>query len=267
LTTTVLATVACGVASADSIVQTLSFGPNSTDVTDANTDMVFDYFQSSPGYNSSDVLTSVTFSWNINQTLTTLSFSAPANLSTSQTFTYSQLTTVGADEGVTTGKGLESTDFSDLTGAAHSPDGATPYNLYGVGGGGGACAGSSQTISQGETISFLPTKGSNGPDAPTTCTTGTGQYNYLSGLVASVDPGFYNTVGDFDLSYFTTGSFSGSGGATNLNTTLRSNTTDSVTVTYNYDVASTGTPEPGTIALMGGALVGLGLIGRRHKKS
>ena len=40
----------------------------------------------------------------------------------------------------------------------------------------------------------------------------------------------------------------------------------SATVTYYYEAVST-TPEPTTMALMGGALIGLGLIGKRFKKS
>jgi PEP-CTERM motif len=40
-----------------------------------------------------------------------------------------------------------------------------------------------------------------------------------------------------------------------------------VTVLYDYIIPTTGTPEPTTMALMGGALLGLGFIGRRLKRS
>jgi len=259
--------MATGLASASAITQTFSFPTTNTDVSDTQTDAIFDYFQSAPGYSSSDVLTSVTFSWSINQTLTTLTFFAPASLSGAQTFSYDQETQVSANEALTTGDGLFGADFTTLTGQTNPPNGSTEYSLYAVGAGTGVCNHSSQGISPGETISFLPTKSSSGGDAPTTCTTGNGTYSYASGVVTSVDPAFYNTTGDFDLSYDTFGLFSETGGASNLNTTVRSSTNDAITVVYNYTISS-GTPEPTTMALMGGALIGLGLFGKkRFKKS
>jgi hypothetical protein len=233
-------------------------------VTDAQTDAVFDYFQSAPGYVAGDILTGVTIQLTINQTLTELSFSAPTSLSTPQTFTYAQETAVAVNQGLATGNGLFGADFTDLTDGSHPPDGVTNYTLYAVGSGS-----HSQTISPGETCTFLPgTPSCTGPDAPTTHTSGNGQYNYNSGLVSSVDPGFYATTGEFDLSYNTFGNFSASGGASNLNTAVRSTTTDTLTIDYAYTVPTTGTPEPSTMLLLGGAFVGLGLFGKKrvHKK-
>jgi hypothetical protein len=54
------------------------------------------------------------------------------------------------------------------------------------------------------------------------------------------------------------------------NTDLTFNSTVSETamaeITYEYTIPS-GTPEPTTMALMGGALIGLGILGKRFKKS
>jgi hypothetical protein len=41
--------------------------------------------------------------------------------------------------------------------------------------------------------------------------------------------------------------------------------TGSVAVIYNYDVPTSGVPEPSTLSLLGGSLVGLGFIARRRK--
>jgi hypothetical protein len=264
LTTAAVSVFACGMASANSITQTQTFPATGTDVNDTQTDMVFENFQSAPGYVSGDILTSVTFSWNISQSLTTLSFAAPATLAGSQTFTYAQGTEVDANDGEITLNGIFSTDFANLIGAANTPNGTTNYNLYTVGGGTGACHNSSQSITGGETLNFLPGPSSNsgGGPAPTTCVSGNGLYSYVSGVVTSVDPSFYAGTGDYDLSYDTTGEQTASGSTSNLVTTVRGTSSDTLTVVYNYTLSS-GTPEPTTMALFGGALIGIGLLRKR----
>jgi hypothetical protein len=58
-------------------------------------------------------------------------------------------------------------------------------------------------------------------------------------------------------------------GLLNLNIQATTNYSAMAEVTYEYSVPPppSGTPEPATMALMGGALIGLGLIGKRLKKN
>jgi len=79
--------------------------------------------------------------------------------------------------------------------------------------------------------------------------------NYQSGIPTS-----FNLTG----STLTLTTFSGGGGNIGFNiTTLASFEAE---IDYTYTIPS-GTPEPTTMALMGGALLGLGLLGKRFKKS
>jgi len=66
------------------------------------------------------------------------------------------------------------------------------------------------------------------------------------------------------FSTFTKQSSTGLGGNGNNNYTDAASL--SATITYDYTIPS-GTPEPATPALMGGALIGLGLLGKRLKRS
>jgi len=68
----------------------------------------------------------------------------------------------------------------------------------------------------------------------------------------------------FDFSTATQTTTTVTGG--NLSTQYATFVTEQVSVTYDY-IATSNAPEPTTMALMGGALLGLGLLGKRFKKS
>lgn len=75
-----------------------------------------------------------------------------------------------------------------------------------------------------------------------------------------------NGTGTFNLTGSTLTSETLTGGGGNINLGIATNATFEAEIDYTYSITST-TPEPTTMALLGGALLGLGLIGKRFKKS
>jgi hypothetical protein len=73
-------------------------------------------------------------------------------------------------------------------------------------------------------------------------------------------------VSTFTLGGFTKTLTTFSGGGGNISLNINTQATFLAEIDYTYSIPS-GTPEPTTMALMGGALLGLGLLGKRFKKS
>jgi len=89
-----------------------------------------------------------------------------------------------------------------------------------------------------------------------------GQFSLLTTALGLVTGPPRNLTFNFSTATQTDTSVTGGNLSTQYNTSVR----EDIAVLYDYTTSS-GTPEPTTMALMGGALLGLGLIGRRLKKS
>jgi hypothetical protein len=87
--------------------------------------------------------------------------------------------------------------------------------------------------------------------------TGTADTGVLTGSILS---SFYSGTGTFNLTGQTATGTTFTGGGGNIQLATNSVALMSATVTYNYS----GVPEPTTMAMLGPALIGLGLIGRKR---
>jgi hypothetical protein len=76
----------------------------------------------------------------------------------------------------------------------------------------------------------------------------------------------YTGLGTFNLTGATLNTLSANGGGGNVSLGVATNATFEAEIDYSYTI-NNGTPEPSTMALLGGALLGLGFIGKRFRKS
>jgi hypothetical protein len=83
---------------------------------------------------------------------------------------------------------------------------------------------------------------------------------------ADVNANYVGTGDTFTLTGSTENLTTFAGGGGNINLALHTAATFQAEIDYFYTVNSS-TPEPATMVLMGGALLGLGLFGKRLRKN
>jgi hypothetical protein len=249
LTAATLLLGATGLASANSIIQTFSLGNTNTDITGAvGTGTFNDFLTACPGCQAS-WLTGVQLSMAVNENLNSLSVTNTAsNANTFEYLTYSNVAVVGTAPAAD--KNLIGFDFfEDEVAFAPSAGGCVASNTPGSI---NLCDTGNVTFAPGQTIVYSP------PVVTAGDSTG--------GLINASSTTPYDVAGSFTLGFNTQTfqSFVGGGGNGSDSQATQANAV--IQVVYDYTIPS-GTPEPTTMALMGGALLGLGLIGKRFKKS
>ena len=268
LLTTSLAAAACGVASANSI-NALStpntFGPSNTDL---------NYSLSLPDFNpgSNGVPTNVTLTgakiyFFAQETISTLTLT---NTSSSvQTFTFQTSSNVTSNSSNSANQadsfgvnGFESSDESLVftTGSITLGPGGLP-----------ACPTRTPSASC-SSVGWTPPSlilsnidhAKSGNSSGNKATGNLGLLGLLENITGS-DLGHYIGTGNFTLGGSTKTGTTFFGGGGNLGSNQATQAQFSAEIDYTYTV-NTGTPEPATMGLLGSALVGLGLLGRRFRK-
>jgi hypothetical protein len=211
------------------ITQTKSFTTSPTDITDPQSVVTFQDFQSAPGFVAGDILNSVTLEVVINETVTGLSITNN-DPTLSHSFTY------------------DTTGQYSINGTA--PDAGNlsavlPFNvlIYTTG---------PQTIAGGATTTFFPP--------------GSASKNTDTGVLTSATPGAYSGLGTFTLSYDTLTGETFIGGGGNERASQSTVSSGNYTVVYNFTAPTTSTPEPATMTLFGSALLGIGFFARKRIK-
>jgi hypothetical protein len=255
----VLAALAAGIASADSISFTVTIGPTDTDITDTLAQLTgwnpggsispFDFDAASSSSNS------ITTMHGISSGATLLSYNITDTATLSGNFTVTNTSSSSTSEAKV---GVDSVVAASI-GAFLAPPltfNSDPANDV-FGGNGPDPATFTEPVSKnGFSTGVLAENGGTftSPTFNASATANTGVVTSNLGQVKT--PGALNLY----TSSFSNDDSTASGGNNvfSINTTIA----QQITITYDY----TSTPEPATLAIMGGALIGLSLLGKRLKK-
>jgi hypothetical protein len=225
----VLALLGSFAAYAGSVTYTASYGPNPTDYAHTLALNLWD-----PALFPGQVLTGITLHFGINDDILSVHITNTSTIDESNFDAKS-----GSQVTITNDSRPDGFSMIDLT--------LFDSGTISLGHTGGACATATPTLSCND-VTYNPTA-VNGSENVTVPTAHFSLYEGSGTFTITGSTQFYS-------------SFIGGGG--NLAFTQATNATMSASVTYDY--ADAGTPEPATMALMGSALIGIGLLGRKRTR-
>jgi hypothetical protein len=257
LLTTSLAAAACGVASANSIdflSTPATFGPDPTDFTYSLSLPKFD--PGTGGVPLGATLTGATIYFFGSETVSTLALNNTA--SGVETFTYI------ASSNITSGSSNSANSADKFSGETLSLFSTGSITLGGFATPACPLATPSAACSS---VSYTPPAITVSNISPAIGPTGTGG-DGLTGIVKNItgaDLANYEGATTFTLGGSTKSLTTFAGGGGNIDTTENTDAEFKAEIDYTYTVPS-GTPEPATMALLGGGLLGLGFLGRLRRK-